>query len=130
MLGSKILSKNKRKLTKTPAIQMNSSNETKILHHIPSVSQIAPLPENRSHGILPILSLDGRDSPNFIQCDDELSSNTEKTNNSNNHQPVGEDKKPLNSIYIIIIKSLYFFPVCIKKIITLELKMMCLFLSV
>jgi hypothetical protein len=112
MLGSKILSKNKRKLTKTPAIQINSSSETKILHHIPSVSQIAPLPENRSHGILPILSLDGRDSPNFIQCDDELSSNTEKANNSNNHQPVGEDKKTfkfdlhhyykIESIYMIV----------------------------
>jgi len=93
MLGSKILSKNKRKLTKTPAIQVNSSNETKILHHIPSVSQIAPLPENKSHGILPILSLDGRDSPDFIQCNDELILNTENIKNSNNHQPVGKEQK-------------------------------------
>lgn len=94
MFGLKSTSKNKRKLTKTPAIQMNITNEPKILYNIPSVSQIAPLPENKSHGILPVLSFDVRDSPNFIQCDDDdLSSDTEKTNN---HRPVGEEKKKNN----------------------------------
>jgi len=82
--------KTKRKLTKTPAIQINSPVETKILHNIPSISQIAPLPENKSHGILPVLSLDGRDSPNLTQSDVQLSLNTEKTKNSNGHQPVGQ----------------------------------------
>jgi hypothetical protein len=94
MSGLKNSSKNKRKLTKTPAIQMNS-NDVKLLYNIPSVSQIAPLPENKSHGILPVLSLDGRDSPNSIQCDDELSSNIEKTN-----QPVGEKRKFLFTLLL------------------------------
>jgi hypothetical protein len=89
MFGLKSSSKNKRKLTKIPAIQMNLANDAKILYHVPSISQIAPLPENKSHGNLPILSFDGRDSLDFIPTDDELSSNTEKTN----HSPrVGEEK--------------------------------------
>jgi len=90
MFGFQRSNKTKRKLTKTPAIQINSPVETKILHNIPSISQIAPLPETKSHGILPVLSLDGRDSPNITQSDDQLSLNTEKTKNSNGHQPVGE----------------------------------------
>jgi hypothetical protein len=110
MFGFKSSSKTKRKLTKTPAIQLNPSNEMKILHNIPSVSQIAPLPENRSHGILPILSLDGRDSPEY---DDELLLNTDKTNNS---QRVGVERNSLKIENIICM----FFPVYINKIITLE----------
>ncbi len=90
MFRLKSSSRNKRKLTKTPAIQLNPSDEAKILYNIPSISQIAPLPETKSHGILPVLSLDGRDSPNITQSDDQLSLNTEKTKNSNGHQPVGE----------------------------------------
>jgi len=92
MFGLKISSKNKRKLTKIPAIQTNTSHETKVLYNVPSVSQIAPLPENKSHGILPVLSLDGRDSPDLLSFDDDLSSKTDKTKNSNDHQPVGEEK--------------------------------------
>jgi hypothetical protein len=87
MFGLKSTTKTKRKLIKHPAIQIN---ETKILHNIPSVSEIAPLPENKSHGLLPVLSLDGRDSPESIQSDDQLLTNTEQTNNSNGHQSVGE----------------------------------------
>jgi len=45
--------------------------EVKIIHNIPSVSQIAPLPANRSHGILPVLSLEGRNTVEFISSDDE-----------------------------------------------------------
>lgn len=93
MFGMKNVSKTKRKLTKTPAIQMNSSNEPKILHNIPSVSQIAPLPENKSHGILPVLSFDGRDSPDFTQYDDELMLNTENTTDLTNHPRVGNEKE-------------------------------------
>jgi len=92
MFGLKISSKNKRKLTKTPAIQTNSSHETKVLYNVPSVSQIAPLPENKSHGILPVLSLDGRDSPILLSFDDDISLNTDETKNSNDHRPVGEEK--------------------------------------
>ena len=79
MFGIKVSNKNKRKLIKTPAIQMNSSIEGKILHNVPSVSQIAPLPETKSHGILPVLSFDGRDSPDFINAEDDLSFETGKT---------------------------------------------------
>ncbi len=72
---------------KTPAIQMNSSTEGRILHNIPSVSKIAPLPENKSHGILPVLSLDGRDSPDdFMDADDNPSGEIGK---STNRHPVG-----------------------------------------
>jgi hypothetical protein len=91
MFGLKISNKNKRKLIKTPAIQfMNSSIEGRILHNVPSVSKIAPLPENRSHGILPVLSLDGRDSPDFINAEDDRTSETGETKT---HQPVGN--KPI-----------------------------------
>ncbi|CAF3839267.1 unnamed protein product [Adineta steineri] len=90
MFGFKRSNKTKRKLTKTPAIQTNASIESKILYNVPSVSQIAPLPENKSHGILPVLSLDGRDSSDIIQSNDQLEVNTEKNDHSNGHQPVGE----------------------------------------
>ncbi|CAF1544211.1 unnamed protein product [Rotaria magnacalcarata] len=80
-------SKNKRKSNKYPRKQSNSLNETKILYNIPSVSQIAPLPEVQSHGILPVLSLDRRDSSNTAESDDVFSLNTDV---SNDHQLVGE----------------------------------------
>jgi hypothetical protein len=83
MFGLKISNKNKRKLIKTPAI------EGRILHNIPSVSQIAPLPENKSHGILPVLSLDGRDSLDSMDTDDDPSAETGKTKN---RQPVGNKR--------------------------------------
>ncbi|CAF3831911.1 unnamed protein product [Rotaria magnacalcarata] len=78
-------SKNKRKSNKYPRKQSNSLNETKILYNIPSVSQIAPLPEVQSHGILPVLSLDRRDSSNTAESDDVFSLNTDV---SNDHQLV------------------------------------------
>jgi hypothetical protein len=92
MFGLKISSKNKRKLTKTPAIQTNSSHETKVLYNVPSVSQIAPLPQNKSLGTLPVLSLDGRDAPNVMQSEtseNDLTLNA-TSNNENGRQPVGE----------------------------------------
>jgi hypothetical protein len=89
MFGFKRSTKPKRKLTKSPAIQANSSIDTKVLYNIPSVSQIAPLPENKSHGILPILSLDGRDMPDIISSDDPSVPTPEPTDLPNSHQPVG-----------------------------------------
>ncbi|CAF2649183.1 unnamed protein product [Rotaria sp. Silwood2] len=90
MSVSKISNSNRRKLTRYHTIHVNSSIETEILRNIPSVSQIAPLPESKSDGILPILSLDRRDSSNSIESDNELSLNIEITNTSNGHEPVGE----------------------------------------
>ena len=90
MFGFKRSTKSKRKLTKSPAIQAHSSIDTKVLYNVPSVSQIAPLPENKSHGILPVLSLDGRDMPDIISSDDPSASTAEATDLPNGHQPVGE----------------------------------------
>ncbi|CAF3364548.1 unnamed protein product [Rotaria sp. Silwood1] len=94
--GRKTLSKqasvneSKRKSNKSPTTPINTSNETKF-HYVPSVSQIAPLPQNKSHGILPVLSLDGRDAPNPMQSDtseNDLTLNTTTTNNqSSSRQP-------------------------------------------
>ena len=74
---------------------LKSSHKTrqkssKILHNIPSGSQIAPLPENTSHGMLPVLSLDGRNSPKSLQADNQSVLNTEITIHSNGLQAVGE----------------------------------------
>jgi hypothetical protein len=91
MFGFK--SKNKRKPTKNTTTPINTSNETKILHNVPSVSQIAPLPQNISHGMLPVLSLDGRDAPNPIQSEaseSDLTSHITTSNNETARQPVGE----------------------------------------
>ncbi|CAF1493763.1 unnamed protein product [Rotaria sp. Silwood1] len=86
MFGSTISKSNRRKLTRYHTIHVNSSIETEILHNIPSVSQIAPLPESKSPGILPILSLDRRDSSKSIVSDSELLQDTETTNASSGHQ--------------------------------------------
>ncbi|CAF3652491.1 unnamed protein product [Adineta steineri] len=59
----------KRKPTKNAPSPINTSSETKMLYNVPSVSQIAPLPQNKSHGTLPVLSLDGRDAPNPMQSE-------------------------------------------------------------
>ena len=93
MFRFKNSSKHKSKSTKTTTTPITSSNETKTLYNVPSVSQIAPLPENKSHGMLPVLSLDGRDAPNPMQSEtseNELSPNTTTSNNENGRQPVGE----------------------------------------
>ncbi|CAF0858267.1 unnamed protein product [Adineta ricciae] len=82
--------KAKRKLTKSPAIQTNSSIDSKVLYNIPSVSQIAPIPENKSHGLLPVLSLDGRDTADLIPPDDESPSSAGTNDQPNGRQPVGE----------------------------------------
>ncbi|CAF3433150.1 unnamed protein product [Rotaria sp. Silwood1] len=93
MFGFKSSSKSKRKSNKSPTTPINTSNETKHFPYVPSVSQIAPLPQNKSHGILPVLSLDGRDAPNSMQSDtseNDLTLNTTTTNNqSSSRQPVG-----------------------------------------
>lgn len=71
MFRFKSSSKNKRKGTipsPTPAVQ--NSTDAKMLYNIPSVSQIAPLPQNKSHGILPVLSMDGRDTFSSIDLPD------------------------------------------------------------
>ena len=63
MFGFNCSSKNK---TIHSTTQINSSNRTKIIRHIPNVSQIVPLPANNSYGILPILSVDRRVLSNQI----------------------------------------------------------------
>ena len=67
-----------------------------MLYNVPSVSQIAPLPQNKSHGTLPVLSLDGRDAPHAMQSEtsetDLTSSNGSNANAESDHQPVGEMK--------------------------------------
>ena len=98
MFGFKRSSKPKRKSGKSPtrlSINNNQSAEPKMLYNIPSVSQIAPLPQNKSHGILPVLSLDGRDAPNLMPLepsDPDLANDHETTSNNNesNRQPVGD----------------------------------------
>jgi len=97
MFGFKGSSKSKRKSSKntttaTPSPTIPTSNDTKPLYNVPSVSQIAPLPQNKSHGILPVLSLDGRDAPNVMQSEtseNDLTLNA-TSNNENGRQPVGE----------------------------------------
>ena len=95
MFGFKSSSKSKRKAAVTiPLSTVNASNEPKMLYNVPSVSQIAPLPQNKSHGTLPVLSLDGRDAPHAMQSEtsetDLTSSNGSNANAESNHQPVGE----------------------------------------
>lgn len=93
MFGFKNSSKSKRKSSKNSTVPINPTSEAKPLYNIPSVSQIAPLPENKSHGNLPVLSIDGRDAPNPMQSESsesDLSTNTTTTNNENGRQPVGE----------------------------------------
>ena len=94
MFGFKSSSKGgKRKSSKPSTPPANSSNEPKVLYNVPSVSQIAPLPQNKSHGILPVLSLDGRDAPNLIlseASDSDLSANAPDANSETNRQPVGK----------------------------------------
>lgn len=91
MFGFKRSNKSKRKLTKSPAIQTNSSIDCKVLFNVPSVSQIAPLPKNKSHGILPVLSLDGRDLDD-VDPTDEPSTPTspiDLNESPSGRQPVG-----------------------------------------
>jgi len=95
MFGFKNSSKSKRKSSKntTTTPTATTSSDTKVLYNVPSVSQIAPLPQNKSHGILPVLSLDGRDAPNIMQSEtseNDLTLNTTTANNENGRQPVGE----------------------------------------
>jgi hypothetical protein len=99
MFGFKSSSKSKRKSSKTTTTPTTTSNETKIIHGVPSVSQIAPLPQNKSHGTLPVLSLDGRDAPNIMQseCSEtDLTSSISKLNTETARQPVGEYIKSFN----------------------------------
>ena len=93
MFRFKISSKNKRKSTKSASPSINTSNEAKTLHNIPSVSQIAPLPQIKSHGILPVLSLDGRDAPNPMPSDtldNDSTTNITTSDDEHGRQPVGE----------------------------------------
>ena len=93
MFGFKGSSKNKRKTPKNPPAPINSSNENKPLYNVPSVSQIPSLPQNKSHGMLPVLSLDGRDAPNGMEAEAseaDLTSNTATSTTENGRQPVGE----------------------------------------
>ncbi|CAF0764316.1 unnamed protein product [Didymodactylos carnosus] len=65
----------------------NQDESQKILHNIPSVSQIAPIPTNQSSSVLPILSLDGRDylhANNTNNCNENSSAQT----NQNHSLPV------------------------------------------
>ncbi|CAF3749029.1 unnamed protein product [Rotaria socialis] len=92
MFGFKSSSKNKRKPAKNPTPSLSTSSETKHFPNIPSVSQIAPLPQNKSHSILPVLSLDGRDAPSSIQSEEsenDLTSITTMPNNENGRHSVG-----------------------------------------
>ncbi|CAF2419981.1 unnamed protein product [Rotaria sp. Silwood2] len=92
MFGFKSSSKSKRKSNKSPTTPINTSNETKHFHYVPSVSQIAPLPQNKSHGILPVLSLDGRDAPSSMPSEaseNDLPSNAATSNSASGRQPVG-----------------------------------------
>lgn len=71
---------------------MTSTNENKPLYNVPSVSQIPSLPQNKSHGILPVLSLDGRDAPNHMQSENseiDLTTHNTPSTNENGRQPVG-----------------------------------------
>ncbi|CAF1555536.1 unnamed protein product [Adineta steineri] len=98
MFGFKKSSKSKRKPTKNAPSPINTSSETKMLYNVPSVSQIAPLPQNKSHGTLPVLSLDGRDAPNPMQSEtseNDLTVNTTTANSENGLQPVGVNIKDL-----------------------------------
>lgn len=98
MFGFKRISKTKRKSGKNstpPAVtNNNASAEPKMLYNIPSVSQIAPLPQNKSLGVLPVLSRDGRDAPHLIPpetSDPDQSNDQEITNDEtdSNRQLVG-----------------------------------------
>jgi hypothetical protein len=101
MFGFKGSSKNKRKTPKNSPTPISTSNETKPLYNVPSVSQIPSLPQNKSHGILPVLSLDGRDAPNIIQSETsetDLTLITTVSTNENGRQPVGEYLRSFNPI--------------------------------
>lgn len=92
MFGFKRSSKSSRKSAKTTPPPMIKSNENKILYNVPSVSQIAPLPQNKSHGTLPVLSLDGRDAPNPMQSEtseQDLAVMATSASEETTRQPVG-----------------------------------------
>jgi hypothetical protein len=93
MFGFKSSSKNKRKTPKNPPTPISLPSENKPLYNVPSVSQIPSLPQNKSHGMLPVLSLDGRDAPNPMQSEAseaDLTLNTTNSTNENGRQPVGD----------------------------------------
>ena len=93
MFSFKTSSKNKRKSNKNSPTPITTSTENKPLYNVPSVSQIAPLPQNKSHCTLPVLSLDGRDAPVIMQSDASEPDSLEDSNtsiNTNSRQPVGE----------------------------------------
>ncbi|CAF5192202.1 unnamed protein product [Rotaria magnacalcarata] len=92
MFGFKNSSKNKRKTAKNTTTSLSTSSETKHFPNVPSVSQIAPLPQNKSHSILPVLSLDGRDAPSSIQSEEsetDLTLIATTPNNENGRHSVG-----------------------------------------
>ncbi|UJR27569.1 hypothetical protein I4U23_008850 [Adineta vaga] len=90
-IGAATTTEASRKAAKNnPPPPINKSNENKILYNVPSVSQIAPLPQNKSHGILPVLSLDGRDAPNPMQSEtseNDLTINATTPNTETIRQP-------------------------------------------
>jgi hypothetical protein len=99
MFGFKGSSKNKRKTPKNPPTSISSSSENKPLYNVPSVSQIPSIPQNKSHGMLPVLSLDGRDALNLMQSETsetDLTSNATRSTNENGRQPVGEYLRSFN----------------------------------
>lgn len=61
---------------------------------VPSVSQIAPLPENNSHGQLPMLSIDGRTMAG------EMPDQTRLSVPNNTLSPVGERLERTNDLSI------------------------------
>lgn len=99
MFPFKSSSKNKRKSAKTTPATIHTSNDPKLLPNVPSVSQIAPLPANKSHSILPVLSLDGRDAPNPMQSEaseSDLTPSITTANSEGTRQPVGVYKKSVD----------------------------------
>ncbi len=70
----------------------SGNSEMKIFPNVPSVSQIAPLPENQSHGMLPVLSREGRDEhpPQLPSSENDRTANTTNSNTSNGRLSVGE----------------------------------------
>ena len=114
MFRFKSSNKNKRKPARTsPTPISNTQADPKLLYNIPSVSQIAPLPQNKSHGILPVLSMDGRDAPNPMQLEgsdhEQSPSDNSKDDADSTRQPVGY--KVCQEIHFIILLPHWFLDV-------------------
>ena len=92
MFNFKGTSKNKRKTSTKPSTPISPSNENKPIFNIPSVSHIPSLPQNKSHGILPVLSRDGRETLHPMESENsetDLTVNNTTSTSENDRQPVG-----------------------------------------